>query len=354
MLKRMPLKSRKNRWTNPSDIYSKKLKYMLKRRYRAMSDSNQGTLEKFYEEWEKLGGLREFLHRAERDFSDALDMTERCLPVKDIFDVIQRAHTFIDIISKTYSSIASQSFPISVNALETYLKKLSEDTDILYSFLEKRTSKDIHLMELRICENEELRSYIINFITRINADIRGFIEAINTLRDMIAGEIFRRGGRPPPPPPPPPPQLLSVGSFHYRVVSTPVVFILGRCDPADPSEPSRLCVKDEGGQTLYLFNDIECLWGCPRDDAPEGCTHRKHAEIRVEGNAVRIRKLGTFPIYECTAAGLREVDSLELRPGQRALISLAGLRRLGARGERYTVHGEGRATALPCIEVSVS
>jgi len=344
---------------------------MLKESAIVMSGSDEGILEKLYEEWENLGRLREFLNRTERDFSDALGMTERCLPMREIFSAIQKAHTFVDVISQTFTSIVSQSFPISVNTLETYLKKLREDADTLYSFLEEKTSEDIHMMELRICENRELQGYIINFITRINADIRGFTDAVNTLRDMIAEEIIRRGGRDmisgeiirrggapippqPPPQPPTPVKSLSVGVFHYRVTSTPVVFILGRCDPADPSEPSHLCVKDEGGQTLYLFKDIECLWGCPRDDAPEGCTHRKHAEIRVEENAVRIRKLGTFPIYECTAAGLREVDSLELRPGQRALISLAGLRRLGARGERYTVHGEGRATALPCIEVSVS
>jgi len=348
----------------------KKLKYTLKESSILMSSSDEGILEKLYEEWENLGRLREFLNRAERDFSDALGMTERCLPMRELFSAIQRANTFVDVISRTFTSIVSQSFPISVNALETYLKKLREDAATLYSFLEEKTSEDIHMIQLRICENSELQGYIINCITRINADIRGFTDAVNTLReiiaeeiirrggrDLISGEIIRRGGAPTPPQPPPQPSTpvksLSVGGFHYKVVSTPVVFILGRCDPADPSEPSRLCVKDEGGQTLYLFKDIECLWGC-RGDEPEGCTHRKHAEIRVEGNAVRIRKLGTFPIYECTATGLRQVDVLELRPGQRALISLAGLRRLGARGERYTVHGEGRATALPCIEVSVS
>jgi len=142
---------------------------------------------------------------------------------------------------------------------------------------------------------------------------------------------------------------LLIGDYRYDVNIVPIVLILGRCDPPDPqsSEPSYLCVRDEGGNVLHCFKDFVCLWGCPRSDAPEGCCHRTHVRIEIRESVVRLHKAGKYPLYKCTGTSYREVDQLELRAGEKVLISLAGLRQLEGRGDRCTEEKP------PCIEVSV-
>jgi len=141
---------------------------------------------------------------------------------------------------------------------------------------------------------------------------------------------------------------LLIGDYQYDVKFVPVNLILGRQDPprSQSDKPSYLAIKDEGGNVLYLFKDFKCLHGCPRPDAPEGCTHREHVKIEIGESVVVLSKMKIYPLYVYTGSGYKEVERLELRPGEKALISLAGLRWLEVQGER-------RTEERPYIEVSV-
>lgn len=119
--------------------------------------------------------------------------------------------------------------------------------------------------------------------------------------------------------------------------------ILGRCDPERGEGPSYLCVKDEEGKPLHIFEEWECLWDCPRVDAEEGCCHSRHAVVEILRDRVLIRRVGKFPMFRCGEEFV-EVDELEIPPGGFVEVSLAGMRR-SRRGRATTSYSRG------CIKV---
>jgi hypothetical protein len=138
--------------------------------------------------------------------------------------------------------------------------------------------------------------------------------------------------------------------------------IVGRYDPGglDPviqgAAPNGLKIL-EGGSVLYVFNSVECRWGCIEPD--RDCTHREHVEVEVEEGAaaVRMAEGAVLPVYYGLAPEerklLRRTDAVFLKPGQRLYLWISGVY-LDARRKREQAplmlsleSRRGRVTILP-------
>ena len=138
--------------------------------------------------------------------------------------------------------------------------------------------------------------------------------------------------------------------------------VVGRYDPGglDPviggKAPDGLKIL-EGGNVLYVFNSVECRWGCVKPD--RDCTHREHVEVEVrEGTvAVRMAEGAELPVYygftRMERKLLRREDTVLLKPGQRLYLWISGVYR-DARQKFDQVplllsfeSRRGRATVLP-------
>jgi len=138
--------------------------------------------------------------------------------------------------------------------------------------------------------------------------------------------------------------------------------VVGRYDPGglDPViQGAAACGLKiiEGGSVLYVFNSVECRWGCIEPD--RDCTHREHVEVYVEDEAVTVRMAGRaeLPVYYGFTPGerklLKKTDTVVLRPGQRLYLWISGVY-MDARQKRDQVplllsfeSRRGRATVLP-------
>jgi|GEM_PF-4757118 hypothetical protein len=144
---------------------------------------------------------------------------------------------------------------------------------------------------------------------------------------------------PPPPPPPPPPGVMQlyfeIASERYSVeASRRRRLVVGRYDPGglDPviqgAAPDGLKIL-EGRSVLYVFNSVECRWGCIEPD--RDCTHREHVEVEVEEGAaaVRMAEGAVLPVYYGFAPEERKLlgrtDTLFLKPGQRLYLWISGV-----------------------------
>jgi len=136
--------------------------------------------------------------------------------------------------------------------------------------------------------------------------------------------------------------------------------IVGRYDPGgrDPVirgvAPNGLKIL-EGGSVLYVFNGVECRWGCIEPD--RDCTHREHVEVEVEKGAaaVRMAEGAVLPVYYGFSPEerklLRRTDAVFLKPGRRLYLWISGVY-LDARRKREQVPlmlslESGRVTRLP-------
>jgi hypothetical protein len=110
--------------------------------------------------------------------------------------------------------------------------------------------------------------------------------------------------------------------------------VVGRYDPGglDPviqgAAPDGLKIL-EGRSVLYVFNSVECRWGCIEPD--RDCTHREHVEVEVEEGAAAIRMAegAVLPVYYGFAPEerklLRRTDAVFLKPGQRLYLWISGV-----------------------------
>jgi hypothetical protein len=110
--------------------------------------------------------------------------------------------------------------------------------------------------------------------------------------------------------------------------------VVGRYDPGglDPviqgAAPDGLKIL-EGRSVLYVFNSVECRWGCIEPD--RDCTHREHVEVEVEEGAaaVRMAERAVLPVYYGFAPEERKLlgrtDTVFLKPGQRLYLWISGV-----------------------------
>ena len=136
--------------------------------------------------------------------------------------------------------------------------------------------------------------------------------------------------------------------------------IVGRYDPGGRDPVIRGVAPDglkilEGGSVLYVFNGVECRWGCIEPD--RDCTHREHVEVEVEKGAAAVRMVegAVLPVYYGFSPEerklLRRTDAVFLKPGRRLYLWISGVY-LDARRKREQVPlmlslESGRVTRLP-------
>jgi len=121
-----------------------------------------------------------------------------------------------------------------------------------------------------------------------------------------------------------------VEAFRHRRL------VIGRYDPGGLDPVIRGTVADglkilEGDNVLYVFNSVECRWGCVEPDID--CTHREHVKVEIEeeGVTVRMTERAIFPVYYGFTPEerklLRRAGAVTLRPGQRLYLWISGVYR---------------------------
>ncbi|MCC6059461.1 MAG: hypothetical protein LM563_04375 [Thermofilum sp.] len=280
--------------------------------------------------WEDLLTLLEFLRGeiGRGDLNWSL-VNERLLGLRGRFVTLAETYSNCEYAQKLVAS-----FEATLEEAETRSGKLSQsDRDRLVGLLDE-WREDVRTV-LSYCKPE---------IEEIPGEEEGAIEKerkgllVSLLCFEIAGERY------------------CVEATQHRRL------IVGRYDPGGRDPVIQGAASDglkilEGGSVLYVFNGVECRWGCIEPD--RDCTHREHVEVEVEEGvaAVRMAEGAVLPVHYGFAPEerklLRRTDAVFLKPGRRLYLWISGVY-LDARRKREQVPlmlslelRRGRVTIFP-------
>ncbi len=121
--------------------------------------------------------LREFLHRVRKELDDIENMAEKGYPVESVYKIVLSIHASLGIVL--------EEIEVGGGVLREKLNEFRENIDTLYRLFEEKVSEDISFLEVKIDEDEEYKSEVVNLVLRARGEIDGLINSINMLLETL-------------------------------------------------------------------------------------------------------------------------------------------------------------------------